>query len=490
MAHAAVLNPHLVAVPVAVAPHQLPRAVAIHEATRNQDFEGLALLLEEDPSLIHAEDVVGRSPLMMSSLRGHVEVSAWLLDHGAPLDAVDVNKRTAMYNAASYGFVEVVKLLMERGADPSIGDCEGNVPIIAAAYYGYEQCVRYLLDFKGGHDPDDLARKGERRWTGLYLSCEAGHSKIAKLFLRVGADPTIADSQGNTALDIARKMSNWRCARLLERALKEPQRVDYLKKAHLLAEAGHALRQVAVVVEGERAGSEGGQGGRWIKTRGGRKRKYVETVPECLKKRVKEGGLLPMVGVGEPKLLLLGMGAALAAEMKGKVGRRRKRRRRGSDSMTTMMEMGRDRGRGSRREESPRKGQKGEIYSGRVASSGGPASAEQQEGHGGGKGRKVVRYDELDEEEEGEEEEEEGEKCMGGLSSRLFSPSSSSFSPCSGGREVQGHMTPGKVVGAEGGKEEDEDNEVVGVINYLINGGLPSELFVEVTEYMRPRWMA
>lgn len=139
MAHAAVLNPHLVAVPVAVAPHQLPRAVAIHEATRNQDFEGLALLLEEDPSLIHAEDVVGRSPLMMSSLRGHVEVSAWLLDHGAPLDAVDVNKRTAMYNAASYGFVEVVKLLMERGADPSIGDCEGNVPIIAGRSLGMER---------------------------------------------------------------------------------------------------------------------------------------------------------------------------------------------------------------------------------------------------------------------------------------------------------------------------------------------------------------
>jgi|EP00624_Nannochloropsis_granulata_P002687 ankyrin repeat protein len=131
MAHAALLNPYLFAVPVAVAPHQLPGAVAIHEATRNQDFESLALLLAEDPSLIHAEDVVGRSPLMMSSLRGHVDVSAWLLDHGAPLDAVDVNKRTAMYNAASYGFVEVVKLLMERGADPSIGDCEGNVPIIA-----------------------------------------------------------------------------------------------------------------------------------------------------------------------------------------------------------------------------------------------------------------------------------------------------------------------------------------------------------------------
>jgi len=131
LAHAALLHPPLFPVPAAVAPHQLPGAVAIHEATRNQDFEALALLLEEDPSLIHAEDVVGRSPLMMSSLRGHVEVSVWLLDHGAPLNAVDVNKRSAMYNAASYGFVEVVKLLMERGADPSIGDCEGNVPIIA-----------------------------------------------------------------------------------------------------------------------------------------------------------------------------------------------------------------------------------------------------------------------------------------------------------------------------------------------------------------------
>jgi len=123
-------NNHIT-MPLVAAPHQLAGAMAIHEATRNKDFVALDRLLNENKSLIHAPDVVGRSPLMMSSLRGHVDVCEWLLDHGAPLNAVDINRRSAMYNAASYGFVQVVKLLMERGADPKIGDCEGNVPIIA-----------------------------------------------------------------------------------------------------------------------------------------------------------------------------------------------------------------------------------------------------------------------------------------------------------------------------------------------------------------------
>jgi ankyrin repeat protein len=76
--------------------------------------------------------------------------------------------------------------------------------------------VRRLLEFKGGKDPDDLDRKGERKWSGLYLACESGHARIARLFLDAGADPTLADTHGKTPLDIARDNCNWRCARLLE----------------------------------------------------------------------------------------------------------------------------------------------------------------------------------------------------------------------------------------------------------------------------------
>lgn len=106
-------------------PHQQPGAVAMHEATRNRDLEGMAKLVEAQPHLIGSPDVVGRTPLMMSALRGHVEVAAWLLDRGADANGTDSNHRTAMYNAASYGFTEVVALLLERGGDPSIGDAEG-----------------------------------------------------------------------------------------------------------------------------------------------------------------------------------------------------------------------------------------------------------------------------------------------------------------------------------------------------------------------------
>lgn len=197
-------------------PHQQPGAVAMHEATRNRDLETMGRLVEAHPQLIGSLDVVGRTPLSMACLRGHMEVAAWLLDRGADANATDSNHRTAMYNAASYGFTEVVALLLARGGDPSIGDVEGNTPLTAAAYYGYENVVVRLLAFKEGRDPDDLDRKGERKWSGLYLACESGHARIARLFLDVGADPTLADTHGMRPLDIAREMCNWRCARLLE----------------------------------------------------------------------------------------------------------------------------------------------------------------------------------------------------------------------------------------------------------------------------------
>lgn len=89
----------------------------------------------------------------------------------------------------------------------------GNTPLTAAAYYGYEPVVKLLLTFE-----KDSGSKQEPNswWSGLYLACESGHARIARLFLEAGADPTLADTQGMTPHGIAREMCNWRCARLLE----------------------------------------------------------------------------------------------------------------------------------------------------------------------------------------------------------------------------------------------------------------------------------
>ena len=67
---------------------------AIHEATRHQDYELLTRLLKNDPKLIHAQDDVGRTPLMMAALRGHDEISSWLLDHGSRIDQVRKLRRS------------------------------------------------------------------------------------------------------------------------------------------------------------------------------------------------------------------------------------------------------------------------------------------------------------------------------------------------------------------------------------------------------------
>lgn len=116
-----VLEPHPL-----LPPHQQPGAVAMHEATRNRNIEAMARLVATQPQLLVSPDVMGRSPLMMASLRGHADVVAFLLDRGVDANATDQNHRTALYNAASYGFAGVVALLLERKGDPRIGDVEGE----------------------------------------------------------------------------------------------------------------------------------------------------------------------------------------------------------------------------------------------------------------------------------------------------------------------------------------------------------------------------
>lgn len=64
---------------------------AIHEACRHKDLDRIATLLRSsrDPiDLINAPDDLGRTPLMLASLRGHFDVALCCLDKGSRIDQV------------------------------------------------------------------------------------------------------------------------------------------------------------------------------------------------------------------------------------------------------------------------------------------------------------------------------------------------------------------------------------------------------------------
>jgi ankyrin repeat protein len=115
--------------------------VDIHAAARHGMFERAKELVEGDPALVHARGGDGQTPLHFAS---SVEIAAYLLDHGAEIDARDVDhESTAAQYMVGVGprRPEVARFLIGRGA---------QTDILMAAALGDLQLVRLLLDENPG----------------------------------------------------------------------------------------------------------------------------------------------------------------------------------------------------------------------------------------------------------------------------------------------------------------------------------------------------
>ena len=107
--------------------------------------------------------------------------------------------------------------------------------------HGHIRCVVMLID-RGG-DALDLSAKDDGGRTALFKAAFHGHTDIAQLLVQAGADPTIPNNSGETALDAAGHCNDQLCIPLLEAALIEPQRSRLLFKARALLEAAHATHK-------------------------------------------------------------------------------------------------------------------------------------------------------------------------------------------------------------------------------------------------------
>jgi truncated hemoglobin YjbI len=72
------------------------------------------------------------TPLHQAARRGHAEVAAALLDHGANIEARDAKGQTPLRRAVNCRRLPVVQLLRERGADPHAEDNRRVTPLDVA----------------------------------------------------------------------------------------------------------------------------------------------------------------------------------------------------------------------------------------------------------------------------------------------------------------------------------------------------------------------
>ncbi|XP_070186433.1 ankyrin repeat domain-containing protein 50-like isoform X2 [Littorina saxatilis] len=108
----------------------------------------------------------------------------------------DVNN--ALIRAAINGNAGCVSLLLDWNADCDAEDMDGDTPLMLAACNNHIEVAQQLLRAGCG-----VNRVSDRQRTALHMASWVGNSKICKMLLQAGADLTIQEMYGDTALMLA-----------------------------------------------------------------------------------------------------------------------------------------------------------------------------------------------------------------------------------------------------------------------------------------------
>jgi len=185
----------------------------------------------------HPEYLQSTVAMFAAAKRDRVDVVKMLLDLGMSVDVEDAKGTRALHEAAYGDATSVIALLLERGAEVDPRESNyGSTPLGFAIYGRRERAIDLLqrasrdvfelawigaverLRFVLGDDPDRARLVHEGQTPLMWLpDDEARAMAIARLLLAHGADPTVINSEGETAAVRARRRGLDEVADLLDR---------------------------------------------------------------------------------------------------------------------------------------------------------------------------------------------------------------------------------------------------------------------------------
>lgn len=169
-------------------------------AASNGDLNKIKELISQVD--INGQDDRGRTALMQAAFFGHADILEFLLQQpNININAQDHKKYTALSLAASVGRENIMKILLKvHHIDINTQNTiTGNTPLIQASKEGHENIVNLLLNIP----TINLNIRNSDGFTALMWAVWNGNESIAKRLLKAGADSSIKNYGGQTALDLA-----------------------------------------------------------------------------------------------------------------------------------------------------------------------------------------------------------------------------------------------------------------------------------------------
>jgi ankyrin repeat protein len=141
-----------------------------HGYVRSGDLQNAEKCYEIDSSIISTNNKSGFPPIVIAAYNEQYEITQWLLEQGAAVDA---------------------------------RDSAGNTALMGICFKGYEDIADLLLTYKS-----DINAKNLSGATALIYALTFGQMDMFKFLLKKGADKNIKDGSGKTALIHAESMKN------------------------------------------------------------------------------------------------------------------------------------------------------------------------------------------------------------------------------------------------------------------------------------------
>ena len=189
----------------APSPSEVAAYEGLHRAAHEGDVSTIRKLAAAGVE-VDARDGHGRTPAHVAAFASHDAALRALAEAGADMNALEHQAYDIVTIAAVADDPELMSLAIELGNDPDLTTSPyDGTALIAAAHLGHHEVVRRLIT--AGAPLDHINNLG---WTALIEAVILGdggpdHQTTARLLVEAGADPSIADRNGLTPLQHARR---------------------------------------------------------------------------------------------------------------------------------------------------------------------------------------------------------------------------------------------------------------------------------------------
>lgn len=184
------------------------------DVTKKNDagFDALLALTNYTMMSSPVENKTTAEPLGVVT-EGHLKAAAYLIDHGADINAKAKDGSTALILAAKLRKKDLVDLLLNKGAEVNSANQQGYTALIVAASHGYGELICPLL--RNGADKEIRDKEGK---TASYYADKNGYQESTELLNK----PCPIEGLDKSASPLPERRADERLAEKLIESLKDP----------------------------------------------------------------------------------------------------------------------------------------------------------------------------------------------------------------------------------------------------------------------------